>query len=232
MTLRAREKERIIKQSQARQEGWARWSKPSGFIVFLLTLIGIISGVWFLIQESSEPVPTSQLSLIRAEEEPYKVKLEDQEVLSVRHQDKLVYSRIHQGEELPQVEHLLPEPEAPIALSEDVSDIEVLIEGVSMTDDDPIASLISQESTASSGTYKVRLATLDSAEQAQQEWKRLSHKHKDLLSGKSMHIQQVDLGARGTKFTLDVGPFDTDQQADVVAKSLKGMKLRGANAPS
>lgn len=278
MTLRADNRERLVQQNQARQEGWARWSKPSRFLGFILIIVFVLTGVWFLFEEREEHVPVSSLALVEPDEEPYKVQVDDQQVLSVRHQDKLVYTRLHQGGELPQVEHLLPEPEAPMALTEYAPEIQVVIdeavhegeaqeqkasvEPVSSpqieekviptpepesTPDptpspkpapkqksiDPIASLISgQTQSTPSQSYNVRVATMDTEEQAKQEWSRLQKKHKALLQGKNSVIEQVDLGQRGIKYTLEVGTFNSAAGADNVAKDLNGVKVRSSRAPS
>lgn len=262
MSLQARDRERIIQQQQARQEGWARWSTPFRYVSFIVIVVMLVTGLWFLIEESSEPVPQSSLQTVLPNEEPYKVKVDEQEILSVRHQDKLVYSRIHKGDDVPQVEHILPAPEAPVIVeaSETPSEVQVIIEGLP-TDEktapeasespvaeaptpkieaaspvvveavevesglDSIASLINQEGLAKPSGPFVQLGTLDSQEQAQQEWKRLKGRHKDILSQDEPLIEQVDLGERGIHYRLRVGPYDKLSDAQAAAKELKVRKV-------
>ncbi len=260
MSLQARDRERIIQQQQARQEGWTRWSTPFRYIAFIVIVVSIITGLWFLIEEGSEPVPQSSLQTVLPDEEPYKIKVDEQEILSVRHQDKLVYSRIHKGDDVPRVEHILPSPEAPVIVeaSETPSEVQVIIEGLPAEEKtapevpvaeaptpkveatsqpviveaveiesglDSIASLISQEGLAQPSGPFVQLGTLDSEGQAQQEWKRLKRKHKDILSQDQPLIEQVDLGERGIHYRLRVGPYDKLASAQEAAKELKARKV-------
>jgi cell division septation protein DedD len=261
MSLQARDRERIIQQQQARQEGWTRWSTPFRYVSFIVIVLSIVTGLWFLIEESSEPVPQSSLQTVLPEEEPYKVKVDDQEILSVRHQDKLVYSRIHKGDDVPQIEHILPAPEAPViveASQETPSEVQVIIEGLPIEAKtalespvaeaptpkmkataesviieavevesglDSIASLINQEGLAQPSGPFVQLGTLDSQEQAQQEWKRLKGRHQDILSQDTPLIEQVDLGERGIHYRLRVGPYNKLSDAQSAAKELKVRKV-------
>lgn len=78
-----------------------------------LAVIGLV--VWFF---TSKPSATEQseaeVAVIRASTDPYKVRVDDQSVPSVRHQDKRVYDRLGKPVEAVQEEVLLPAPEAPI----------------------------------------------------------------------------------------------------------------------
>lgn len=232
MTLRANERERNIRERHARQDGWFRWSTPTRFILFIIIVVGLIVGIWSLISESEEPMDPSTLNTIAASNDPWKVKVDEQEILSVRHQDKLVYSRIHKGENVPDVEHFLPVAEAPVAVApapvvapEDV--IIVIEEAVEVTSHakmpkDSIGSLIAQEGGAQ-GPF-IQLGTLDSDEQAQQEWKRLKRRHKDVLGQHSPLIESVDLGERGILYRLRVS-YSSLEKAEEVAKELKTRKV-------
>lgn len=89
---------------------------PLKFIIALGALTTFAVIVWLVFQWSTESV-TSSPTHIEADNEPFKIRPDDPGGLIVPHQDKLVYSRIdghphHQA----QVEHVLPPPEAPIAL--------------------------------------------------------------------------------------------------------------------
>jgi len=78
-----------------------------------LVVIGLV--IWFF---TSKPSATEQAEaevlVIRASTDPYKVRVDDQSVPSVRHQDKRVYDRLGKPVEAVQEEVLLPAPEAPI----------------------------------------------------------------------------------------------------------------------
>ncbi|MQX35609.1 SPOR domain-containing protein [Roseospira navarrensis] len=64
------------------------------------------------------PAPAPDLPVVRAEEEPYKVRPEDPGGQTVEDQDKLIYGRLEDGDPAdggPEVEQLLPEPARPMA---------------------------------------------------------------------------------------------------------------------
>jgi cell division protein FtsN len=90
---------------------------------------------------------------------------------------------------------------------------------------DSIASLIDKEGFAQKTGPYVQLGTLDSQEQAQQEWNRLKKKHKDLLGQLNPLIEQVDLGERGIHYRLRVGPYDKLANAQSAAKELTIRKV-------
>ncbi|MDZ4323305.1 MAG: hypothetical protein U1A05_04390, partial [Alphaproteobacteria bacterium] len=96
---------------EPKSEGWFRFSSPFRYIVLLLILIALVVGAWYLFTPERQNYNVKNLALIRADDTPYKVKAEDQALPGIKHQDKLIYSRIRNDENAPPVEHILPDPE-------------------------------------------------------------------------------------------------------------------------
>jgi hypothetical protein len=87
--------------------------------VLLLGLMVAGGGLWFLVGERGEtPVAEGELPVVRAPEEPVKVRPEQPGGMKVPHRDKLVYDRMGPQSNDPEVERLLPEPEQPMARPE------------------------------------------------------------------------------------------------------------------
>src|SRR5436190_15268322 len=112
MKLSPDEDDRLWRESEKTQ--WFRFSTPLRYLVFLIILIALLIGLWYLIAPTHQWYNKSDLAFIRADQAPYKIKAESQGVPSVKHQDKLVYGRIRSDQTEPVVEHILPDPEAPL----------------------------------------------------------------------------------------------------------------------
>lgn len=96
------------------EDDWNDRQSPLNFVilaslVILLTVLGWFTFRWMTTSYSGEP------PVITAEDAPFKVKPENPGGILVPHQDKLVYGRLA-PENQQAVEHLLPQPEQPIAL--------------------------------------------------------------------------------------------------------------------
>ncbi len=78
-------------------------------------------------------------------------------------------------------------------------------------------------SAATSGAFLIQLASLDSAEAAEQSWKTMSPRQAAQLSGLSHSVQRVEIEGRGTFYRLRAGPF-----ADRAAAQARCAKLKDA----
>ncbi len=79
----------------------------------VVVVIGLV--VWFFVSRpSATQQAEAEVAVIRASTDPYKVRVDDQSVPSVHHQDKRVYDRLGKAREAVQEEVLIPAPEAPI----------------------------------------------------------------------------------------------------------------------
>ncbi|WP_282608396.1 SPOR domain-containing protein [Pelagibius sp. Alg239-R121] len=87
---------------------------PIGIALMLLSAFGAV--VWFAFADpSAAPDGQQTVELIQADPEPVKSKPEDPGGMKVQHQDKLI---LNPDPEKPQVERLLPPPEAPLPVPE------------------------------------------------------------------------------------------------------------------
>lgn len=108
---------------ESEDRGWWRFASPLRYVVYLLGLIILVVGIWYLFFD--KPTRHSDLvPMVRADQSPYKIPSEDTSVASVQNQDKLVYERLQTSPAADHLEHILPEPEpiaalpAPIQISE------------------------------------------------------------------------------------------------------------------
>ncbi len=125
MTFSPNDDDRLWKDTKPK--GWFRFSPPLRYVLLLALLIGCVIGLWYLLSPARRNYNTAALALIRADDTPYKVKAKDQGIPSIKHQDKLVYGRIRKDQKDPPVEHILPDPELPLAhIQEDTSSIKMV----------------------------------------------------------------------------------------------------------
>ena len=190
------------------------------------------------------------MPVIRADETPVKIKAEDQGIPGVNHQDKLVYGRIRNDQSTPPIEHILPDPEPPLAhLKESTSAVKMvnqytpddinLEKGVDKPDPvkaappsiTSIEALIEDDTPVKDETPKkkgkalLQLGSLKGYDLAEAEWARLSKKHKDILGGCDPLIQKVDLGeGQGIYYRLRTS-FEDEASAKAACSSLKDKQV-------
>jgi len=239
-----------------KNEGWYKFSSPLKYLIFIIILVALIVGIWYLASPARRKFyNTNELALIRADENPYKVKAKDQGIPGVKHQDKLVYGRIRGDQNTPPVEHILPDPEpVSVHVKDDPNSLK-MVEQYAPEDMDPerrveaaqeqkqeketaapssIEDLIGDtpeetpkpEKKVAKGTIFIQLGSLKSYDMAESEWSRISKKHKDLLGGFDPTIQKVDLGAdQGIYYRLRTGPYASDEKAKEACATLKERKV-------
>src|SRR3990167_8349481 len=197
MTLSPNNNDRFWKEEKAR--GWLRFSSPPCYLVFLLTLVALVAGIWYFFTPARQSYNVKNLALIRADDAPYKVKAEDQSIPGIKHQDKVV-------------------EESDEDASSSIASIEELIEETPEEKPAP-------PSRSKQQNILIQLGSLKSHDLAQEEWKRLSHKNKDLLGELEPTIQKVDLGAeKGIFYRLRTGVED-QKQAKQICSTLKERKV-------
>lgn len=84
---------------------------PVGIALILLSAFGAV--IWFAFAAPGGPEGQQTVELIQADPEPVKTKPEDPGGMQVQHQDKLI---LNPDPDKPQIERLLPPPEAPVAV--------------------------------------------------------------------------------------------------------------------
>jgi cell division protein FtsN len=124
MNFRPNDDDRLFHESS--DEGWFRSISPIRFIILIIVVILLIVGAWLLLSPSDRGGSNTNVPLVKADENPYKIKAEDQSVPHVKHQDKLVYGRIREDKNPAAVEHILPDPEPPLAqIKEDMESVQM-----------------------------------------------------------------------------------------------------------
>jgi len=253
MTFSPDDDDRLWRESQ--QEGWFHFSSPLRYVVFLIILLCVIIGLWYLFSSAHQSYNKTDLALIRADETPFKVKAKDQGLPNVKHQDKLVYGRIRKDQDEPPVEHILPDPEPPLAhIKDDTPSLKMVTqftpEEIQLEKGEDIASEPNHKATPSlasiedlieeqiinektvgkkkevKGNILIQLGSLKSYDMAESEWIRISKKHKDILGNLQSTIQKVDLGNdQGIYYRLRIGPFENTEKAKEVCAKLKERKV-------
>ncbi len=122
-----------VKQSK----GLLRKLAFGGIILAGATALGF--GGWTLLQHFMEDrFPQGEIPIIKAPQDPYKVKPENPNALEIPHQDKTIYHKISGEAPTEKVEHLLEEPEEPKAMTPQLP--EAFIEGLAAdAETDPFA---------------------------------------------------------------------------------------------
>jgi hypothetical protein len=247
MKLSPKDDDRLWREPE--KTSWFRFSSPLRYIVFLILLIALLVGLWYLIAPSHRGYNKADLALILPDEAPYKVRPENPGVTSVKHQDKLVYGRIRADQNSPVAEHILPDPETPLPQIKEDSVTIKMVEQYAPEDLDPektleiienepkkevsIEDLIEEtseekkepEKVTIKGKTFIQLGSLKSYDLAESEWERLSKKHGDVLGKLKPVIQKVDLGEeQGIYYRLRTGPFESGN-AKAVCHSLNEKKV-------
>jgi hypothetical protein len=71
---------------------------------------------------------------------------------------------------------------------------------------------------------RIQLAAVKTPEEAQKEWNRLQHALGDALTGLSLTVEGVDLGAKGIFQRIQAGPFQDQAAAAAKCDALKALK--------
>jgi hypothetical protein len=71
---------------------------------------------------------------------------------------------------------------------------------------------------------RIQLAAVKTPEEAQKEWARLQHALGDALSGLSLTVEGVDLGAKGIFQRIQAGPFNDKAAATAKCDAIKALK--------
>jgi cell division septation protein DedD len=105
-------------EDQVRFEGHDRDEAPRSrwlpIVTAVFALLGFAGIVWYAYHWGAGSVPPEELPVIRAQEEPSKIKPESPGGLEVPYQETQALNQIQPDPEKPQVERLLPPPETPL----------------------------------------------------------------------------------------------------------------------
>ena len=78
---------------------------------------------------------------------------------------------------------------------------------------------------AEAAGFMVQLASLKSLQAANNEWARLQSSYRDLLGDLDLTIETVELGARGTFYRVQTGPFPNRATAQDMCWQIRTQKL-------
>lgn len=258
MTFSPNEEDRLWREPE--KTSWFTFPNPIRFVIFLIVLVCVLIGLWYLIAPRHPEYDKTNLPLIQAETTAYKIKAESQGVPSVKHQDKLVYGRIRADQTEPVAEHILPDPEPPLPHIKEETVTLKMVEEYIPEDGDPdkIADITSQkpeakgviltsiedliedvseekplpEKKVAKGKVLIQLGSLKGYDIAESEWERLSKKHADVLGTLDPIIQKVDLGEeQGIYYRLRTGPFEDREKASTACGALKERKVECVVVP-
>ena len=79
--------------------------------------------------------------------------------------------------------------------------------------------------SAEAAGYMVQIASLKSLQAANNEWARLQSSYRDLLGDLDLTIETVELGARGTFYRVQTGPFPNRATAQDMCWQIRSQKL-------
>ena len=192
-------------------------------------------------QQQAAAVPADNIPLIRADQQPMKVKPDQPGGMVVPDRDKLIYSERPGG---PPVERLLPPAEqpaprplpppppaaAPLPLAAPPQ--------VAAVPPSPVAKPTAAPATHTApppaasapavdrgGHIRVAIASLRTPEEARSEWQRLKHANHDLLGKLNADAVRADLGERGVWYRIEAGSFAKAATAEHLCHELKARHL-------
>lgn len=190
------------------------------------------------------------IPIIDAEDGVTKVRPHNAEKVRLEHDDKLVYDRLESSETKHNKETFLPEPENPMIIKDYIPDTppqdaeQEAMEQVILTDEDAVLLSEDLEETAAqsvnvidhihtncdlphdhhtqkpamSGSYVVQVASVKTHQLAQTITNQFISKFKGITT----RIQKIDLGAKkGVFFRVQLGNFDTRQEAETLCDKIK-----------
>ncbi len=117
MTFIPNDEDRIWR-DEPNHKGWIRLSTLIKYAIVAILLACLIIGLWYFLSPKQQMHTASNLPLIEADQTPYKEKAKDEGVPQILHQDKLIYGRLRDDKNEPPAEHILPDPEEPLKMTE------------------------------------------------------------------------------------------------------------------
>ncbi len=79
--------------------------------------------------------------------------------------------------------------------------------------------------SAEAASFMVQIASMKSLQAANNEWARLQSTYRDLLGDLHLTIETVELGARGTYYRIQTGPFPNRATAQDMCWQIRARKL-------
>ncbi|HZK90012.1 MAG TPA: SPOR domain-containing protein [Stellaceae bacterium] len=194
-------------------------------------------GLWFAYHEGAKHAAITaaepgQVPLIRADNDPVKVKPDKAGGMDIPDRDNPIYAMRRGG---PPVEKLLPPPEAPaprpVAPPPPAQVVAPPAPAPLLTPQQvaalarPAAKPAALEAAGAGAGMRIQLASLRTPEAARDEWARLKHANDDLLGRLTAVAVRADLGERGIYYRVEAGPVADKAAAVRLCRALKERDL-------
>jgi outer membrane biosynthesis protein TonB len=210
-------------------------------------------GLWFFSHQGGHqpavPGPGGDVPLIRADNQPMKVKPDNPGGMPVPDQNVSVYDPKPAAAS---VEKLLPPPEQPLPrpvpkepatppapaatappaqpapAATQAPQQQAAVTPVPKAPPKPAAretSAAAAPKSVPTGPVRIQLASLRSPEAAKEEWGRLKREHPDTLGKLTAVAVRVDLGDKGVWYRVETQVFDDPAAADRLCGDLKKQKI-------
>ncbi len=209
-----------------------------------------LAGVWMLYPSGKRPVASTEVPLIRADDQPTRKRPSDPGGMEIPEQDSIVLNRSE-----PKVEQLLPPPETPLPRPtpaqptagapptaaapapepSSASPAPAASAGppaaATPTPAPPVPSQPAPERTTRAATappptptgkgYRLQLGSVRTPDAAKAEWERLKREQGDLLGALGVTVARADLGERGIFYRIQAGPVADAAAAERQCNELK-----------
>jgi cell division septation protein DedD len=217
------------------------------FLPGTLLAVGVMAvfagGLWFAYHAGTKHAATTvaaapdQVPLIRADNDPVKVRPDKVGGMNIPDKDDPLYS-LRPGAS--PAEHILPPPEAPaprpVAPPAPPPAPATAQPGPTAVSPQQQAALpkpatkpadpAAKPADAAAGPpTRIQLASLRSPDEARDEWQRLKHEHGDLLGKFTAVAVRADLGERGIYYRVEAGPVGDRASAVKLCKALRDRGL-------
>lgn len=227
----------------------------STLLISIVAMVIFAGGLWFAYYEgtrhaSSASTSAGRVPLIRADQQPDKIKPEQPGGMQIPDQNVSIYN---EKPGVAPIERLLPPPEkpmprpapepqqapAPAAAPPEASSPQQTPQIAAVppaavsarpavpaeppaTPTRPSRKPASESSeTAKTGPVQIRLASVRTPDAARTEWERLKHDNADLLGNLRGYAVRADLGDKGIFYRIEAGPFRDAAAAAHVCGELK-----------
>lgn len=77
---------------------------------------------------------------------------------------------------------------------------------------------------ATSGSFIIQLASTSNRDAVEGEWANMQRRHPEQLGNLQLHVEQADLGERGTFYRLQAGPLSSQEAADSLCAALQAQQ--------
>ena len=217
----------------------------------LLAVGGLVAIVWYAYHSIAGPGGDGPVPVIRAEAGPIKEKVDPSGAggIDVPFRDRKVYGLMEEGhdEAVKKSEAVAPKRAAESggdgeAEGDDAAKAAETKPGGAQTPDkktaetktpdtkdakaDKTADDAKQQAAVPASGFRIQLAAVSSAEDANRQWQRIMSKNKDLLGNLHLMVEKVEIPKKNqTLYRIQAGPFKSESEAKDVCAKLAARKV-------